>query len=233
MILQSMPSRWFPLVSILVITLLLSACSTQKPFYSFAPSTNVPQSTVAPLVDSVTSPSPAVVVTTPVVVPESYPLLASTAAPTPALLLATSRPRPQPVVVRPSAIQATPAPAPYTTQENKQLTPHKFARKADKTPLDKGIHTMVTLSLLFGFAALLVGLIGIGTILSGGWTLLTLYGILALLGLSLSIFALSRINANPSRATYDKDRRAAKFGLFLSLVPAAILLLLFLAVAMG
>ncbi|GAB2527789.1 hypothetical protein GCM10027189_03300 [Rufibacter soli] len=63
--------------------------------------------------------------------------------------------------------------------------------------------------------------------------MLTLYGILALLGVSLSILALSKINANPSRPTYDKDRRAAKFGLFLSLVPASILLLLFLAVAMG
>ncbi|WP_460891328.1 hypothetical protein [Rufibacter soli] len=168
MILQSVPSRWFPLVSILAITLLLSACSTQKPFYSFAPSSNIHQSTVAPLVDSVTAPPPAVVVTTPVAVPESYPLLASTAAPTPALLLATSRPRPQPVVVRPSAIQTTPALAPFATQENKQLMRHKFARKADKTPLDKGINTMVTLSLLFGFAALLVGLIGIGTLLSGG-----------------------------------------------------------------
>lgn len=225
-----MPSRWLPLVSILAILLLLSACSTQKPFYSFATSSKIQQEPPTPLLDSVTAAQPAAMVTTPVAVPESYPLLASTA--TPALPLVSSQPRLKEEAVRPLAMQSFDIPVSSVTQ-SKKVSPQKMAPKEEKTPNTKGIHTLVTLGIFLGFVSLVLGLIGLVTVQSGGTALIVVYLLTALAGIVLSARALSKIKASPDSTVYEKDRKAAKLGLLLSLVPAVLILLLALAGAVG
>ncbi|GAA4310030.1 hypothetical protein GCM10023183_27610 [Nibribacter koreensis] len=88
------------------------------------------------------------------------------------------------------------------------------------------------MGLASSFTALFVGLIGGAQLLSGAWFLLGCYLLLTLAGALFYGTALSRISSSPDPEAFAKDRKAARVGILLALVPVVVVVSLGLMFAM-
>ncbi|QHL88008.1 hypothetical protein GU926_11440 [Nibribacter ruber] len=234
----------FPLLPFLMVLLFASGCAQRQVFDFSVPLAKTQNA--QPNTPSDNAHNGRVSVALETAPAETYPLEASVAQPTPARFSSGSALSSAPSSKRPINPKGSTLLDKRLLQFKKQVekaaaksrdlkagATHKKYRQAvgdgqeEKTPQSKSVRTLIGFGLAAAAVSLVVGLFGVWSLLGAGWVLLGFYLAFALLGALFFVLAMSKISKSPDPSIYARDKKIAKVGFLLSVLPAAILLGIF------